>query len=116
MKSIILAAAVFLVCAGSTLGMDLHGTLLDKACSLKAAKEGQKFAEAHDTKCALSAESQKSGYGVFTASGAFFAFDEGGNAKALVVLKATKKTDNLQVTVMGDIAGNTVKVAHIALD
>lgn len=114
MKSIVLVTAILLGSVASA--MDLHGVLLDKVCSLKAAKGGQKFAAAHDTKCALSPDSQKSGYGVFTADGTFFTFDEGGNAKALVVLKATKKADNLQVTVMGDIAGNTVKVANIALD
>jgi hypothetical protein len=43
-------------------------------------------------------------------------FDESGNEKALAALKATKKTDHLRATVVGERSGETVKVTSIALD
>jgi len=70
---------------------------------------------AHDTKCALEAPCQKSGYGVFTADNKFLALDAAGNAKAVAALKTTKKTDNLQVTVEGDVQGDTIKVSSLKL-
>lgn len=83
------------VCVGSA--AQVKGVLMDKMCSMEAAKKGQKFAASHDTKCALDPECQKSGYGVFTADNKFLALDAAGNAKAAAALKATKKTDNLMV-------------------
>ena len=93
----------------------VEGVLMDKACSMSAAKEGQKFAMSHDTKCALAPDCAKSGYGVFTSDGKFMAFDAAGNAKAAAALKATKKADNLMVTVNGDVAGDTITVASLKL-
>src|SRR5205823_14303234 len=79
----------------------VQGTLMDKTCSLTAVKQGQTFATQHDTKCALQPPCQGSGYGVFTPDNKFLSFDAAGNAKAVAALKATKKTDNLKVTVDG---------------
>lgn len=93
----------------------IQGVLMDKMCSVEAAKKGQKFAAAHDTKCALDGACQKSGYGIFTADNKFLALDASGNAKAAAALKATKKTDNLMVTVEGDVQGDTVKVSSLKL-
>jgi hypothetical protein len=88
---------------------------MDKMCSVDAVKKGQKFAASHDTKCALEASCQKTGYGVFTADNKFLALDAAGNAKAVAALKTTKKLDNLQVTVDGDIQGDTIKVSSLKL-
>ena len=93
----------------------VEGVLMDKMCSLSAVKEGQKFAMSHDTKCALSPDCAKSGYGVFTSDGKFMTFDAAGNAKAAAALKATKKADNLMVTVDGDVTGSTINVASLKL-
>ena len=93
----------------------VQGVLMDKMCSADAVKKGQKFATSHDTKCALEASCQKTGYGVFTADNKFLALDAAGNAKAAAALKATKKTDNLQVIVEGDIKGDTIKVSGLKL-
>ena len=41
--------------------------------------------------------------------------DAGGNAKAAAALKATKKLDNLMVTVEGDVQGDTIKVSSLKL-
>jgi hypothetical protein len=91
------------------------GVLMDKMCSATAAKEGQTFAASHDTKCALEASCQKTGYGVFTADNKFILLDATGNKQAVAALKATKKADHLNVTVEGDIQGDTIKVASLKL-
>jgi len=91
------------------------GILMDKMCSASAVKQGQAFATKHDTKCALEPDCQKTGYGVFTADNKFIALDAAGNAKAAAALKATKKADNLKVTVEGEVTGDTIKVASLKL-
>ena len=96
-------------------GAQVQGILMDKMCSADAVKKGQKFATSHDTKCALEASCQKTGYGVFTADNKFLVLDAAGNAKAAAALKATKKVDNLQVTVEGDIQGDAIKVSSLKL-
>jgi hypothetical protein len=94
----------------------VQGVLMDKMCSMEAVKQGQKFAASHDTKCALDSACQKSGYGVFTADNRFLTLDAAGNAKAAAALKMTKKTDNLKVTVEGDVKGDTIKVSSLKLE
>jgi hypothetical protein len=93
----------------------VQGILMDKMCSASAVKQGQDFATKHDTKCALDPACQKTGYGVFTADGKFLALDAAGNVKAAAALKATKKTDDLKVTVEGEVNGDTIKVASLKL-
>jgi hypothetical protein len=102
-----------LTCVASA--AQVTGVLMDKMCSASAVKQGQAFATKHDTKCALEPDCQKTGYGVFTADNKFIAFDAAGNAKAAAALKATKKADNLKVTVDGDVSGDTIKVAGLKL-
>jgi hypothetical protein len=94
----------------------VQGILMDKMCSMAAAKQGQTFATSHDTKCALEPPCQGSGYGVFTADNKFISLDAAGNAKAVAALKATKKKDNLKVIVEGDVQGGTIKVASLKLE
>ena len=68
----------------------------------------------HTTECAL--KCQKGGYGLLTTDGAYLKFDDEGNQKALAALKATKKTDHLRATVVGERSGETVKVDSISLE
>ena len=102
-------------CSLAASAAQVQGVLMDKMCSMKAVKQGQSFAAAHDVKCALEPPCQKSGYGVFTADNKFLSLDAAGNEKAAAALKATKKTDNLKVTVDGDVQGDTIKVASLKL-
>jgi hypothetical protein len=102
--------------AGSVSAAQIKGVLMDKACSAKAVKGGQKVAAEHDKDCALAPACQKSGYGVFTSDGKWLSLDEAGNKQALAALNATKKSDNLTVTVMGDVQGDMIKVASLKLD
>ena len=101
--------------AGMASAAQVSGILIDKMCSAKALSGGQTAAVAHDKDCATAAACEKSGYGVYTAEGKWIAFDEAGNKKASAALKASKKTNDLKVTVTGDVEGDTMKVASLKL-
>jgi hypothetical protein len=59
---------------------------------------------------------QRSGYGVFTfGSTRFLAFDAAGNQKALALLEASKKEDDMRVEVTGEIQGDKIKVTGLKL-
>lgn len=88
----------------------VEGFLMDKMCA-SAKKDGS----AHTRECALMPACIKSGYTVITADGKVLNLDEKGNQEALKVLKATKMTDNLKVTVKGDVTGDSIKVASLKL-
>src|SRR5579863_6690411 len=94
---------------------DVQGILIDKMCSAKALKGGQTAAVAHDRDCATMPACQQSGYGVFTADNKYLTFDDAGNTKAIAALKASKKKDDLKVTVTGDVQGDTIKVTKVKL-
>jgi hypothetical protein len=101
-----------------------QGVLIDKACSYKAETRivpgprlegGIVVAYAHTRQCAMMPACEKSGYGVFTYENKFLPFDAAGNQKAIAMLKATKKEDDLRVEVTGeyDAKNNILKVAAI---
>ena len=115
MRPMMRILVVSFLLAGVASAAQIDGVLMDKMCSASAVKEGQSFATKHDTKCALETACMRSGYGVFTADGKFLSFDTAGNTQAATALKATKKIDNLKVTVMGDVDGSTIKVANLKL-
>ena len=94
---------------------EVQGVLMDKMCSSKAVSGGQKAALAHDRACATAPACQKSGYGVYTSDNKWLDFDAAGNKQAIAALKASKKADNLAVTVTGDVQGDTIKVANLKL-
>jgi hypothetical protein len=105
-------------------GAELKGVLIDKAYSSQVEvrlvpgprlEGGMIVAEAHTREDALKPESQKSGYGIYTQDNKFYAFDAKGNALALEALKTSKKLDDLEVEVTGEIQGDTVKVATLKL-
>jgi hypothetical protein len=73
---------------------EVEGILMDKMCSMKAAKEGQNV---HTHPCAMMPNCEKTGYGVFSADNKFLVFDAAGNEQASTALKASKKKDDLKV-------------------
>src|ERR1700729_802580 len=102
----------------------VQGILIDQMCSSKAEvhivagprlEGGMIVAEAHTRQCALMPECQKSGYGVFTYENKFLKFDEAGSRKALALLRATKKEDDLKVEVTGEGQGAMMKVSSLQL-
>ena len=50
------------------------------------------------------------------ADGKYIAFDAAGNKKAEAALRASKKKTDLQVAVTGDVSGDNMKVATLALN
>jgi hypothetical protein len=70
----------------------------------------------HTRQCVLKPVCQNSGYGVFTYdSNKFLAFNHAGNQKALALLNASGKEDDLRVEVTGKIEGDTMDVTSIKL-
>ena len=101
--------------AGALSAAEVEGVLMDKMCSMKAVKEGQKAAAMHTRQCAMMPDCEKSGYGVFTADNKYLVFDAAGNEQAIAALKASSKKDNLKVRVSGEVAGDTIRVASLKL-
>jgi len=103
---------ILMLCAGLSLlsvgafAESCSGTLVDVMC------KGKDLA-GHTTKCAVSCA--KGGYGLVLSDGKFVKFDEAGNAKALMTLKATSKEKDLKAKVNGTLDGDTVKVSSIEL-
>jgi hypothetical protein len=120
----LLVAAVMVASASALSAAEIQGVLMDRKCSATAEEHlvpgvglqgGRTVAEAHLRECALMPECQKSGYGVYTDDNKFLAFDEAGNRMALSAIKASKKVDDLEVDVTGDIDGDTIKVKTLKL-
>src|SRR5262249_20734364 len=110
-RRILVPGAVVLGLAWTAMAAEVRGVLMDKMCSMKAMKEGQKAAAMHTRECALMPNCKASGYGVYTSDGKYLKFDAAGDEKASQALASTAKKDNLNVTVTGDIEGDTIKVA-----
>jgi hypothetical protein len=98
------------------------GVLLDRDSAPKAElrivegprlEGGMVWAYTYTRDEALKPESQRTGYGIYTYDQGFLAFDPAGNQKALALLRSTKKTDDLRIEVVGEIAGKTIKVSQI---
>jgi hypothetical protein len=93
----------------------LKGYLIDKACSTGALKAADPAAKAkgHKKGCALMDNCAASGYGIVS-DGKYYAFDKAGNEMAAKWLKATEKTDNLGLEVVGtQEADGTLKVESL---
>ena len=101
--------------AGALSAAEVEGVLMDKMCSMKAVKEGQKAATMHTRQCAMMPNCEQSGYGVFTADNKYLVFDAAGNEQAIAALKASNKKDNLKVRVTGEVTGDAIKVASLKL-
>ena len=108
----------FLVLAGSVLvsGAVLaeewkNASLIDTMCSEKDAVKADP--DKHPAKCAVACA--KSGYGIM-ADGKFLKFDAKGNDQAKAALQATKKTDHLRATVVGERKGDEIAVQSVTLN
>jgi len=125
MKTLLRLLIVVSTVAMAAHAEDIKGILMDQMCSGKADLRisgstgtlvgGRIVAEAHTRECLLMPECQKSGYGVFTYENKFLKFDDAGSRKALVLLRASKKEDDLKVEVTGEINGDVIKVASLKL-
>ncbi|MEO8052226.1 MAG: hypothetical protein ABI833_17590 [Acidobacteriota bacterium] len=103
----------------------VEGVLIDQHCSARAETRmvpdptphlegGILSAYIHPKSCLLLPECRRSGYGVFTNdTNEFLLFDPTGNQKALALIEASKKDDDMRVEVTGEIEGNKIKVASL---
>ena len=86
-------------------------SLVDTMCSEKDAVKADP--DKHPAKCAI--QCAKSGYGIM-ADGKFVKLDANGNKQAAAALAATKKTDHLRATVVGERKGDEIAVQKLTLD
>ena len=82
------------------------GTVVDVMC------KSQDLAN-HTTKCAV--KCSRGGYGLVLSDGKFVKFDEGGNTRALAMLKSVPREKNLKAKVTGTSSGDLIKVQAIEL-
>jgi len=86
----------------------LTGYLIDNNCAAGKASDPS----THSTSCALMDSCEKSGYAVI-ADKKVYKLDDKGNDGAEDILKNTKATKGVRVTVEGTIDGDTIKVTKI---
>ncbi len=128
MKTLLqLLIAVGIPCAFAMAGAttDVKGILIDGKCSGTAdlrisgatgqLEGGRIVAEAHTRECLLMPECEKSGYGIYTSDNKFLKFDEAGNRKALALIRTSKKLDDFEVEVVGEVKGDEIKVVSLKL-
>ena len=109
---LVLAGVAF--AANNAKGVKLTGYLIDNACSGRANSEGgAEKVKNHTVKCALMPNCEKSGYAIF-ADGKLYKLDDAGNKKAVEIYKSTKAERGLQVTVEGDVEGDSLKVKSMS--
>ncbi len=104
---------------------EIKGILLDKLFAPNAElrivpppkmmEGGRIVAEAHTREELLKPESVKSGYVVYTDDNKFLSLDAEGNRKAEEAIKASKKLDDFEVVVTGEVKGDTIKVQSIKI-
>ena len=129
----LLAAVVVLGCvtvsaiSAAATSSTVQGVLIDKECSLRAETRivsgptphlegGMLWAYTHTRQCLLMPACRRSGYGVFTyETTKFLSFDAAGNQKALALIEAFKKPDDMRVEVTGEIQGDKIKVNMLKL-
>ena len=88
-------------------------TVMDHMCFAKMKDTPEKHTKACLQKC------ESSGYGIITTDGKdkkLVKFDSKGNDLTVEALRAAKKTEGLKATVVGEMAGDTIKVKSITFD
>jgi hypothetical protein len=92
----------------------LTGYLIDNACSGRANTEGgAEKVKAHTVKCAMMPACEKSGYALYT-DGKLYKLDDAGNKKAVEIYKSTKAERGVQVSVEGELDGESLKVKSMS--
>src|SRR5262245_54189064 len=84
--------------------------VVDTMCVSKVKADPDK----HTVKCAL--QCAKGGYGLIAADGTYLKFDATGDEQTVAALKATKATDHVRATVVGERDGETIKVTSVSID
>ncbi len=98
---LVLAAMLY---AQSPKPITVTGYLIDNACS-ESSKELATRAKGHSTSCALMDSCEKSGYSVVTEDNTRYKLSDKGDGMAAELLKSTKTTKGVKVTVEGNYTG-----------
>jgi hypothetical protein len=124
LRSFSVAALLGTVSLASAAAAEVKGILMDNHCAPQAEVHvvpsgmmagGRLVAEAHERECLLKPECIKSGYVVFTNDEKFITLDPAGNRKAEEAIKASKKLDDFEVVVTGEVKGDTIKVQSLKI-
>ena len=110
----VLLLAGIAIAANKPRSVKLTGYLIDNACSARANTEGgADKVKNHTVKCAMMPNCEKSGYALY-ADGKLYKLDEAGNKKAVEIYKSTKADKGVQVTIEGDVEGESLKVKSMS--
>jgi hypothetical protein len=125
LKSLSVAALLGSLSPMSASAAEIKGILLDKQFAPNAElrivpppkmmEGGRVVAEAHTREDLLKPESIKSGYVVYTDDNKFVSLDAEGNRRALEAIRASKKLDDFEVVVTGEVKGDTIKVQTLKI-
>ncbi len=120
LRSLSVAALLGSLSPMSASAAEIKGILLDKLFAPNAElrivpppkmmEGGRIVAEAHTREDLLKPESIKSGYVVYTDDDKFLTLDAEGNRKALEAIRASKKPDDFEVVVTGEVKGDKIQV------
>ncbi len=126
MKRVLCLMIFTALASGFALAADtVKGILIDERSSGEAflrisgatgqLEGGRIVAEAHTKEDLLKPDNEKSGYGIFTDDNKFLKFDAAGDRKALALIRESKKLDDFEVEVVGEIKGDTIRVVSVKL-
>jgi hypothetical protein len=125
LRSLSVVAVLGSVSVVNASAAEIKGILMDKQCAPKAElrivpppkmmEGGRVVAEAHTRECLLMPECVKSGYVVYTNDDKFLTLDPAGSRKAEEAIKASKKLDDFEVVVTGEVHGDTIKVESLKI-
>lgn len=93
----------------------LTGTLVDLECYNEKKSDLGYLRSKHTTKCFQMPECLKSGFALLTEQDEIFTLDPRGNEVALGLVKRTRHTKPLKVSVKGVVNGKNVAVQTLAL-
>jgi hypothetical protein len=91
----------------------LTGFVLNKACAGEHSNALAKFAESHKRSCNLAPKCRKSGLGLVTEDGKWYAFDADGSEQAAKLLESSSEQTGPRVEVKGTLAKGVLKVSEI---
>ena len=116
-------AGLFAVIGSAANVVTLKGVIMDRNSAPEAKvrilssgiEGGMVVAEAHGRDALLKPSAIRSGFGIYTRDDTFIAFDAEGNAKALAAIRGSKRLDDFEAEVTGELTGDTIKVITIKL-
>ena len=98
--------------AQSSKAIKVTGYLIDNSCA-ESAKDLGARAKTHSVSCAMMDSCEKSGYSVVTDDNTRYKLNEKGEGMAADLLKKTKATKGVKVTLEGNYNGDVVDVAKL---